>query len=395
MRILIVPKDFPSEHRPGAGIFILRRAQALRDLGHDISVLRMVPAAPPFGRKWDAYRSIRQIDSVDGIPVRTVRAIVPPRMIGMEYVHLQLRRALESEILRFKPDVVHASFLVPCGQLVARQRIVPSVVTAHGIDAHKWPRLRPGLWRGSREAVENADGVTAVSGYIADRLRELYPRDVRVIWNGADERFFYPRDRAASRRALDLPLDRGILAFVGNLLPVKGVADLLQATQRISPDRRPLLAIGGSGPELESLRATAQQLNVEARFLGHLETERIAHLVGSADAVTLPSYAEGLPNVICEAMLSERAVVATTVGGIPEIVQDGKSGLLVPPGSPSELAVALDTLFQDSALRDAMAREGRAFALNHLTWRVSAKAYEAFYNEVINLPRRERAYASS
>lgn len=395
MRILIVPKDFPSEQRPGAGIFILRRAQALRDLGHDVSVLRMVPAAPPFGRKWEAYRAIREIDSVDGIPVRTVRAIVPPRMLAMEYVHLQLRGALEKEILRFKPDIAHASFLVPCGQLVARQRMVPSVVTAHGIDAHKWPKLRPGLWRASREAVANADGVTAVSGYIADRLRELYPRDVRVIWNGADERFFYPRDRAASRQALDLPPDRGILAFVGNLLPVKGLADLLQAVHRIAPHRRPLLAIGGDGPELHSLRAAAQELNVEARFLGHLQTERIAQLVGAADAVTLPSYAEGLPNVICEAMLSERAVVATTVGGIPEIVQHGKSGLLVPPGSPAELAVALDTLFEDSLRRDAMARQGRAFALTHLTWRVSAKAYEAFYNELLSPRRPEPAYASS
>lgn len=395
MRILIVPKDFPSEQRPGAGIFILRRAQALRDLGHEISVLRMVPAAPPLGRKWDAYRSIRETDSIDGIPVRTVRAIVPPRMIGMEYVHLQLRRALEKEILRFKPDLAHASFLVPCGQLVARQRLVPSVVTAHGIDAHKWPRLRPGLWRGSRDAVANADGVTAVSGYIADRLRELCPRHVRVIWNGADERFFYPRDRGASRHALQLPAEGGILAFVGNLVPGKGVADLVQALHHIAPERRPLLVIGGAGPELASLRSSAQELNVKARFLGHVDTEKIAQLVGAADVVTLPSYAEGLPNAICEAMLSERAVVATAVGGIPEIVQHGKSGLLVPPGSPSELALALEALFEDAARRDAMAREGRAFALDHLTWRVSAKAYEAFYNEIVNLPRPERARASS
>ncbi len=267
---------------------------------------------------------------------------MPPRMIGMEYVALELRRALERAIRRFQPDIAHASFLLPCGQLVARQTLVPSIVTAHGVDAYKWPLLRPGLWRGSREAVAKAGAVTAVSRYIADCLQKLYPRKVHVIWNGADERFFYPRDRVGARQELDLPLDQRIVAFAGNLVPVKGLNDLVQAVHLMQPEHRPLLAIAGTGPEYEPLRRAAETLQVPMRFFGSLDSPGVGTLFGAADVVTLPSYAEGLPNIICEAMLSARAIVATDVGGIPEIVQHGKSGMLVAAGAPAQLSRALE-----------------------------------------------------
>ena len=399
MRILVVPKDFPSKREPYAGIFILRRIQALRELGHDISVFRIVPAAPPFGEKWNAYRSIPRDETIDGFPVRAVRAVIPPRMIGMEYVPWSLRGALEAEIKRTRAELVHASFLIPCGQLATRQRLVPSIVTSHGIDAHKWPKLRPGLWRASKEAVEKASRVTAVSAFIAERLSELSPRSVCVIWNGADERFFYPRDRAPARLALDLPPDRKILGFAGNILRVKGLFDLVDALNRIPRERRPLLAIGGVGPDAKELERAAQHAGVEMRLLGRLDSNGVATLFAASDVVTLPSYAEGLPNVVCEAMLSQRAVVASTAGGTPEIVTHGRTGLLVTPGDPAELAAALSRAFENDSLRDALALEARSFAVQNLTWRISAKKYEELYREVLEpsdrIPRADRSHIPS
>jgi len=298
-------------------------------------------------------------------------------------VPLLVRSALAREIRRVRADLAHASFLLPCGHAVVQQHLVPSIVTAHGVDAYKWPAQRPGLHRASQYTVTHADGVTAVSGFIADRLRELGAKDARTIWNGGDERFFYPRDRAQCRELCDLPANRPVLVFAGNVLRAKGLFDLVEALARIPQGRRPITVIAGRGSDESALRDEAAARGVELRFAGLLESERIGTLLGASDALVLPSHAEGLPNVVCEAMLSERAIVATTVGGIPEIVQNEGSGLLVPPHAPSDLSHAIDRVMHDAVLRDALAANARNFAAEHLTWRVSALAYEAFYREVL------------
>lgn len=384
MRILVLPKEFPSALQPQAGIFILRRVQALRELGHDVEVLRIVPAAPPITAKWRAYAAIPADERVEGIPVRTVRALFPPRMIAMEYLPLQVHAAVAREIERFKPDVLHASFLIPSGQIAVRQR-VPAVVTAHGGDAYAWPKRRPGLLRAAREAVLNAARVTAVSAYIRDCVRAIADRRVDVIWNGGDERFFYPRERGAARAELDLPPDRFIIGFAGNLLRAKGVFDLVEAAAALGA-LRPLVLFAGAGTDEGQLRSAATQAGLDARFLGRLGQEHIASLYAASDVVTLPSYNEGMPNVVCEAMLSQRAVVASTAGGIPEIVEHERTGLLVSPGNVAGLRDALARAGSDSALRDRLERNAREFAASHLTWRVSAREYDRVLREAASVP---------
>lgn len=382
MRILVVPALFPSSQQPGASIFILRRLEALRDLGHELSVLRIVPYAPPVTQKWSAYSGIAEHETIAGFPVHTVRAPIPPRMIGVEYLPLILRPVLDREIARVKPDIVHASYLVPSGQLVVRQHAVPSVVTSHGVDAHTWPARRPGIRRACREAVAKANRVTAVSGAIGARLRELADREIDVIWNGGDERFFYPRDRGESRETLGLPQDRPLIAFAGNLLRAKGLFELVEAAGSLA-DLRPVLALAGQGPERAALEAAAHERDVDLRMLGRLDSTGIGTLFGAADVVTLPSYAEGLPNVVCEAMLSGRAVVASTAGGTPEIVRHEHSGLLVEPRSAADLAAALRRVLEDATLRDSLASAAREFAQEHLTWRVSARGYDRVYRKAL------------
>jgi glycosyltransferase involved in cell wall biosynthesis len=384
MRILVLPKEFPSAVKPQAGIFILRRVEALLELGHDIEVLRIVPAAPPITPKWRAYAAIPREEIVEGIRVRTIRAIFPPRMIAMEYVPLQVHAAVAREIARFKPDVLHASFLIPSGQIAVRQR-VPAVVTAHGGDAYAWPKQRPGLAAAAREAVRRAVRVTAVSSYISRCVRDLAERHVDVIWNGGDERFFFPRERSGAREALGIAPDRFVIAFAGNLLRAKGVFDLVEAAAGLE-ELRPLLLFAGDGDAASGLRECAERANVEARFLGRLDQAAVAQLYAAADTVTLPSYNEGMPNVVCEAMLSQRAVVASTVGGIPEIVADRRTGLLVEPGNSEQLREALAQIGSDAALRDRLAAQAREFAAQRLTWRVSAQQYDRVLREAANVP---------
>jgi len=381
MKILILPVIFPSEQRPGEGIFILRCAQALRDRGHEVAVLRVVPLAPPMGNKWRKYASIPSKYEVEGIPVRAVRAIIPPRRIGLEFVPWQVHRAVEDEIRRFRPDVLHANFLIESGQIAVRHG-VPSVVTAHGSDAYNWPYTRPGLMRAAREAIMNATRVTAVSEFIRKCVQSIAPREVDVIWNGGDERFFFPRDRAIARAEMGLPADRFIITFAGNLLRAKGLYELLEAAAALK-QLSPLVLVAGEGPEEAALRQRAQRDGVELRLLGRLDQDRVSALFGAGDVVTLPSYNEGLPNVVCEAMLCGRAVVASAVGGIPEVIEHGLSGLLVSAGNVEQLREALRSCAGASPARESMESAARDFAARNLTWRVSAARYEDVFAQAI------------
>ncbi len=353
----------------------------MQERGHVVSVLRVVPFAPPWGGdRWKAYRSVPRDTVIEGIPVRTVRAIIPPKMIAAEYLDLPLHGAVAREIARVRADLVHASYLVPSGLLAINQR-VPSIVTMHGIDAHTWPNRRPGLRMATRKVLRSADQLTSVSQFLADEVQRIEACPVRVIWNGADERFFFPQSRVDARRRLGLPENRYIIAYVGVLDREKGVYDLLDAAERCRR-QKPLLVMVGSGSEAEGIRNDAVRRHVDIRMMGRLGQPDVALIYAAADVVTLPSYAEGLPNVVCEAMLCERAVVSTRVGGVPEIMRDGESGLLVPIGAPSELADAFVRLHANPDLRETLALSARVFAKQHLTWRTSAQTYEAMYRDV-------------
>lgn len=381
MRVLALLRDFPSAANPQAGIFMLRRLQAIARLGHTVSVVRIVPFAPPLGSRWASYRSTPDEDVVEGIPVRSIRAIMPPRLIAMETVAGQVQDRLAREIERFGADVLHASFIIPCGHAAVRQN-VPTIVSAHGVDTYGWPFRRRGLKRAACEALLKATRLSAVSGSLAKTMQQLAPREVRVIWNGADERIFGPADRAAARQKLEIPQDRFVIAYAGNLLRAKGLFELLEATQRIS-GCAPLLCIAGTGSDEAELRAAALERHVDVRFLGRREQSEVANLIAACDVFTLPSYYEGLPNAVCEAMLSARAVVASTAGGIPEIVEHGVAGLLVPPRDARALAEALDQLAAQPDCREAMARAANAFAERNLTWASASREYEALYEEAI------------
>jgi len=181
-----------------------------------------------------------------------------------------------------------------------------------------------------------------------------------------------------------LPLERSIVAYAGAIARTKGLFDLVTAASALEHEKRPIILLAGAGPETQSLRSEAERCRVDVRFLGQLSQDDVADLFGAADVVTLPSYNEGLPNVVCEAMLSQRAVLATTVGGIPEVIKDNQTGVLVAPASPKELAAGLKHLLGDADERQRMARAARTFAAEHLTWRVSARGYDDLFCEVVS-----------
>ncbi|QHQ34075.1 glycosyltransferase family 4 protein [Algicella marina] len=145
--------------------------------------------------------------------------------------------------------------------------------------------------------------------------------------------------------------------FIGRLAAVKGVPVLLEALRDV-PELE--LVLIGDGPERRALEAEARELGGRVKFLGYQSQDAVAEALAEADMLVLPSFAEGVPVVLMEAMAAGLPVVTSRVAGIPELVEDKVSGLLVPPGDTAALAEALTTLVEDAGLRREMGEAGRA-----------------------------------
>jgi len=387
MRLLIVPATFPYPGDQNASIWLLRQCQALSQHGHEIRVAYAVPFAPPLGAKWNAYNAIPAEYVYENIRVNVIRAIMPPKMLWLRLVQLQVRRALRALVAEFRPDIVHVHCLIPPGFL-AIGLDPPVVLTAHGSDAYLYPSQRSDLRHAAIASIQAAARVVAVSTFVKLAVERLGARGVRVVHNGADPRVFSPQDRSGARKDLSFAADRPLIVYAGTVERPKGLFDLVKANQFIT-DLQPLFVIAGKGPHVAEVEKAFAEADAQALFVGELTQPQLAKLFTAADVITLPSHGEGLPTVLCEAMLSGRAVVATDVGGIPEIVRNGETGLVVPVGDVKAIATALRSVLTDAALRARFENNAHEFAAQQLTWNANVHAYEEIYADVLG--QRHRA----
>jgi teichuronic acid biosynthesis glycosyltransferase TuaC len=398
VRILIVSHLYPSAVDDTAGTFVHQQVRALRDRGHDVRVISPVAWAPPFLPQYAAHRSVPRCTRVDDVPVLHPRMFVlPGARLGTGIVHTT-RRAVCPHVRRtyrdWPFDLVHAHMLVPDGWAAASAGHavgVPVVATAHGsADVLSTPNRSPAWRRTVIEAITEIDEIIAVSQAVADGVCDLaHPRHgVRVIPNGADPARFAVGDKAADRRALGIPEDRPVALFVGHLTDLKGIANLIEAigTNRARGIAPPYLAVVGDGPLRGALEARVAELGLTdtVRFAGKVAHDDVGTWMGACDVLVLPSLSEGLPTVICEAMVVGRAVVATAVGGTPELVEPGVTGQLVPPGDVPSLADAIVDVLGTPGRAEAMGGAAAARAADTLTWAAVAARIEDVYREVLS-----------
>jgi glycosyltransferase involved in cell wall biosynthesis len=188
-----------------------------------------------------------------------------------------------------------------------------------------------------------------------EMLQRIYKRDIRVVPNGVDLQGF-----GAGRNKKRLENFR--LLFVGRLNPVKGVEYLIDAMAGIKKKGTDVeLTIAGDGPERKRLENLSKRLNVynHVRFLGMVDRLKIASLMSESDIFVLPSISEGFPLVVLEAMACGLPIIATKVGGLPEVIEEGRNGLLVNPRDSVALASSILLLLQNEAQRDIIAEENR------------------------------------
>ena len=301
-------------------------------------------------------------------------------------------------------DLVHSHtwYANLAGHLAGLLYGVPHVMTMHSLEPlrpWKAEQLGGGYALSSwceRAAVQDAAAVVAVSdGMRADVLAaypEVAPERVRVIRNGIDTREYAPDPDTDVLAKYGVDPGRPYVIFVGRVTRQKGLPVLLRAAAGLDPRAQLVLCAGQADtPELAAevdglvSGLTATRSGVRLIF-GMLAKREIIQLLSHARVFACPSVYEPLGIVNLEAMACGAAVVASRVGGIPEVVADGETGLLVPPGDPDALAAALNALLRDRDRAAAMGARGRARAAAEFDWTAIAAQTVSLYRELAGLP---------
>jgi glycosyltransferase involved in cell wall biosynthesis len=392
MRVLVLTKIFPNRVEPFSNPFNRQQFAALGKLC-EVEVLATIPWFPGAGlvRKWSHAGRLVDVperDVIDGVNVAHPRYLFLPKVgrgfTGPLYLGSMLAPVLAR---RRKFDVILGSWAYPDGvAAVALARLfrLPSVMKLHGSDVNVLGRM-PGPRRNLAWALPRANRVVAVSRALADEAAKLgAARDrIDVVQNGVDGSLFHPADPIAARRELGLDVDGEWIVYVGRLEETKGVLDLVDAFARLARERpRARLALVGDGAARPRAEALAQPLGARVRFAGAQPLEAVPRWMAAADLVTLPSWAEGTPNVILEAQAAGRPVVASDVGGIPDLITTPLHGERVPARDPAALASALGRVLDGVAAGRHPAAELAASA-GAQGWAESArKLHDVLYRAV-------------
>lgn len=376
LKVLTFSTLFPSSVRPGHGIFVETRLRELLKSGRvESRVIAPVPWFPSRRPRWGEYAKFAATprrEQRHGLDVLHPRYLLAPK-VGMTTAPLMLAlgaRAAVAQLIDegFDFDVIDAHYYYPDGvaaALLARWFGKPLAVTARGSDINLIGRHALPL-RWMRWAAGVAAASIGVSQALVDRMRELgvvSPRQL-VLRNGVDVDRFKPQGEAAVRRGELGVQDGMLLVSVGNLVPLKGHDLVIDAVALLREQGLPVqLCIIGAGPLRAVLEARRDGLGLQAavHFLGALPQQDLSSWYAAADALVLASEREGWPNVLLESMACGTPVVATRVGGIPEIVNSPEAGLMVGERTSRHLADAVVALRQSPPSREAVRRHALQF----------------------------------
>jgi glycosyltransferase involved in cell wall biosynthesis len=373
-RILAVSHMFPSRALPRHGIFIVREAALLRRHGVELAFLVPRPWAPwplPLVPRWRSYGPSNPLLVPPDVEAREVRYLRPPGLGFRRLDGLSAALALLPAARRWHAEapfhaVLGVSMLPDAEAAVhlGARLGLPVASLAVGSDVLVYPARLPALRRQLSRVLAEVDLPVGVSGSICDALRAVGPcrREPLCVYLGRSEGGFVPAESAAAPRArLGWQDDAVVLTYVGGLLEAKGVLDLAEAAlPLLRADARLRLVFVGDGP----CRARLQRLGRDAgrpdavALAGAVAPEAVPTYLQASDALVLPSHSEGMPQVVLEAMSCGLPVVATRVGGVPEAVLHGETGLLVAAGDVPGLREALRRVTADGDFRRAAGRRG-------------------------------------
>lgn len=393
-RILVLTTSYPSEDGDPTGVFIAHLLGAIKRRGYVIKVVAPSDGTFHGRRELDGIETVRfgyfrprSLERLTrpggGIPENMARSLlarvqVLPMMAMFVWVCLSEIRG---------SDIIYANWLGAgiIGAIANFFTRKPLVVSFRGDDGYL-ARERF-LWRILTKWVARRSSIVApVSGDLLHILLDLGVPEgkCRLPRFGVDTQLFYPP--AEPRKAGE----EVKLLFVGSLIGRKGIRDLLLTLAHPSLEMVHLTVVG-DGMDKPELLEMSRRSDMEERieWRGFLPPAEVARLMRISDALCLPSYMEGRPNVVNEAMASGLPVIAARVGGIPDMVIEGETAFLFTPGNVTELLGCLVTLVSDPQLRIRMGRAGHEFLVRSgVSWDTTAEEFDVLFSGLVNDTRK-------
>jgi glycosyltransferase involved in cell wall biosynthesis len=325
---------------------------------------------------WDAHViSFRPAE----IPGATVHYVAGFERLGKLRYLLHAPR-VRTMVRELQPDLLHALHLTSYGFLAALSGFQPSIVSVWGTDVLEAPHLSPLHGLITRYALARAGTVTATGARLAEATLPYMPsgKQVVVVPYGVDLERFCPKPRD--------PHAGVVVGAVGRLSPEKGFEHLLLAAALLR-DRGCLidLLLAGDGPSRPALERLVASLDISAQveFLGDVAHHDVPSVLQRMDIFAMPSTWEGFGVSAVEASAMQLPVVASNIHGIPDVVVDGDTGILVPAADPPAIAAALHRLAVDPALRRTMGAAGREFVTANYRWQDNAAKMAHLYTQAV------------
>lgn len=389
LRLLTLTCLYPSAARPRHGIFVETRLRKLVATGESTAeVIAPVPWFPSTSPRFGSYAAFAATPASEerhGLRVRYPRYPMIPRIgpylqpWGLERAFMSALRAGGGASERF--DLVDTHYFYPdavAAVNVARRLKLPVVITARGSDINLLGTM-PWFQRRIVEAARHADRIIAVSAALKQTMCDIGidGAKIAVLRNGVDLDVFRPTPRSEARTLLNLPTG-SLVVSVGNLVVEKGHDLVIDAVSRLAGVR---LVIVGAGPDLARLRAIASAKGMADRIDIHgvVSQDRLGTYYSAADVLALGSTREGWPNVVLEAMACGTPVVATRVGGVPEMIWGEQAGSIVTDRVGATFASALRAFLEHPRPQS----EVRAHAAN-FGWDAVCRAQLELYRTVLD-----------
>ncbi len=293
-------------------------------------------------------------------------------------------------IEKYNLELIHAHYAVPhstsahLAQQMVEDKPVKIITTLHGTDI-RLVGLDPSYFRVTKYAIEKNNGVTSVSEYLARVTKEEFCTkcEIRVIPNFVDTDRFISRQDAKLRRLYALPKEK-IITHISNFRALKRVTDVILVFEKIVKEIPAKLLLVGEGPEFARALELVSRLRLQkrVRFLHNLE--KVEDVLGISDLFLLPSDMESFGLAALEAMSCQAPVIASDVGGLPEVVVHEKSGFLAPIGDIAQMSKYAVEILQDEKLAEDMGNYGRNLAITKFSEEKVISLYEDYYREVLS-----------
>ena len=399
LKVVMLASSYPRSAEDSAAIFLRYLAESLSQRGIEVHVL--APSDKKGGRRLENKVAVhrfqyfpaawQQLAYGSGILPNLRRN--PWLWVQVPFFLISMTSSLLRLLWKERPDIIHGHWVLPQGLVAVLTKPffkIPIISTAHGSDAFA---LRSSLMRRLKQfAVAKSDAWTANTRATSDAL-ELHsslPKP-HIIPIGVDVDHFCSGNRVGLRQ--ELPENELLALFVGRLVENKGAYDLLQAFSLLPLDlhARTSLWVVGDGEERSKLQEYAQTAGIshKIRFWGSIDNHRLPDFYAAADLFVAPSFAaatgssEGQGVVFLEAFAARLCVLATRVGGISEVVEDGHTGVLVEPHDPQQLSAAMSNLLGNERLRLEFAQNAFSKVKKHYDWKKIAQDFGDLYLSVL------------